>query len=75
MKYKINICWSGEDQVFIAEVLELPGCITHGDTHEAALANVEEAIKLWIDMANEFGDSIPDKGYVVQIEAAIDRTV
>ncbi|MGH7230319.1 MAG: type II toxin-antitoxin system HicB family antitoxin [Nitrospiraceae bacterium] len=58
-KYEIIIYWSNEDQVFIAEVPELPGCMAHGNTQEAALANVNEAIRLWIDTAKEFGDPVP----------------
>lgn len=58
-KYSINIYWSNEDQVFIAEVPDLPGCVTHGDTHASALANANEAINLWIETAREFGDSVP----------------
>jgi predicted RNase H-like HicB family nuclease len=59
-KYKINIYWSNEDQAYIAEVPELPGCIAHGDTHESSLANANEGIKLWIDTAQEFGDPLPE---------------
>lgn len=59
-KYAIIIYWSDEDKVFIAEVLELPGCITHGDTQAAALDNANEAIQLWIDTAKEFGDPVPE---------------
>ena len=59
-KYEIIIYWSNEDQVFIAEVPELPGCMTHGDTQAAALENAGEAIQLWIDTANEFGDPVPE---------------
>lgn len=58
-KYEMIIYWSDEDQVFIAEVPELPGCIAHGNTHEAALTNAKEAIQLWIDTAKEFGDPVP----------------
>lgn len=58
-KYGIIIYWSEEDQVFIAEVPELPGCMTHGDTQAAALANADEAIQGWIETANKFGDLIP----------------
>ena len=58
-KYEINLCWSEEDKAFIAEVPELPGCMAHGDTQEAALANAKEAIRLWLDTAREFGDPIP----------------
>lgn len=58
-KYEVIIYWSEEDQVFVAEVPELPGCSAHGATREAALANAQEAIRLWIDTAREFGDPIP----------------
>ena len=54
------IYWSEEDQVYLAEVPELPGCIAHGDSYESALANAKEAIQLWIDTAKEFGDPIPE---------------
>lgn len=50
--------WSEEDQVFVAEVPELPGCMGHGDTQESALTNAKEAIQLWVDTAREFGDPI-----------------
>ncbi len=59
-KYQLVIYWSNEDKVFIVEVPELPGCIAHGKTQEAALANIKEAIQLWIDTAKEFGDPIPE---------------
>ena len=59
-KYEIIIYWSNEDQVFVAEVPELPGCTAHGGTPEAALANANDAIQLWIDTAREFGDPIPE---------------
>lgn len=58
-KYEIIIYWSDEDQTFVAEVPELSGCMAHGPTQEAALANVNEAIQLWIDTAKEHGDPIP----------------
>jgi predicted RNase H-like HicB family nuclease len=58
-KYEIIIYWSAEDQVFVAEVPELSGCMAHGDTQEAALANAKEAIRLWIETAQEFGDPVP----------------
>ncbi len=58
-KYEIILYWSEEDKVFIAEVPELPGCMAHGDTQEAALANAKGAVRLWFDTAREFGDPIP----------------
>ena len=59
-KYETIIYWSDEDELFIAEVPELPGCLAHGNSYESALSNVKEAIQLWINTAKEFGDSIPE---------------
>lgn len=59
-KYEIILYWSREDQLVVAEVPELPGCMAHGNTQEEALANVKEAIRLWIDTAKEFGDPVPE---------------
>ncbi|MBI5308392.1 MAG: type II toxin-antitoxin system HicB family antitoxin [Planctomycetes bacterium] len=59
-RYEIIIYWSNEDNAFIAEVPELPGCIAHGETPEKALKNAKEAMQLWIDTAKEFGDPIPE---------------
>ena len=63
-KYEIILYRSNEDQVFVAEVPELPGCVAHGETQEVALANAQEAVQLWavqlwIETALEFGDPIP----------------
>lgn len=53
------IYWSEVDQIFISEVPELPGCMTHGDSYESAINNTKDAMQLWIDTAKEFGDPIP----------------
>ena len=58
-KYEIIIFWSDEDQSYVADVPELPGCMAHGDTYESALSNAKEAIELWIETAKEYGDPIP----------------
>ena len=59
-KYEIIIYWSGEDDAFVAEVPELPGCAAHGASQELALANAQQAIQLWVETAREFGDPIPE---------------
>ncbi|MGH9395638.1 MAG: type II toxin-antitoxin system HicB family antitoxin [Terriglobia bacterium] len=53
------IYWSEEDQAFIAEVPELPGCAADGRTYKEALDNVEIVIQEWIKVAKEFGRPIP----------------
>lgn len=59
-KYEIVIFWSKEDEVFIAEVPELPGCVADGATYAEALANVDIIIQEWIETATELGRSIPE---------------
>ncbi len=58
-RYEVIIYWSDEDQVFVAEVPELPGCAAHGPTPEQALAQAQEAAALWLETAREFGDPVP----------------
>jgi predicted RNase H-like HicB family nuclease len=59
-KYEIILYWSGEDQSFLAEVPELPGCAADGPTRQEALANVEVVIAEWIEAAREIGRPIPE---------------
>lgn len=59
MKYQVIIDWSEEDSLYLAEVPDLPGCISHGETYEEAVKNIQEAMALWLDVAREFGDPIP----------------
>ncbi|OQZ00162.1 MAG: hypothetical protein B6D35_07590 [Candidatus Brocadia sp. UTAMX2] len=65
-KYEIIIYWSKEDETFIAEVPELPGCAADGVTYGEALANVEVIIQEWIETANKLGRPVPKpKGRLV----------
>lgn len=59
MKYEVIIYWSQDDQVFIAEVPELPGCLADGATKEEALAAVECVAREWMDTARDLGRDIP----------------
>lgn len=59
IKYEIILYWSREDQAFIADVPELPGCAADGETYQDALANVEVVIREWIETAQELGRPIP----------------
>lgn len=57
--YSITIQWSEPDQAYLANVPELPGCRTHGDTYEEALKNALEVIDLWIEAAKKDNEPIP----------------
>ena len=59
-RYAIILHWSSVDGVFVAEAPELPGCMGHGDSEEAAIRSIKKATALWIDTATEFGDPVPE---------------
>jgi predicted RNase H-like HicB family nuclease len=59
-KYEIVIYWDNDDQIFVAEVPDLSGCMAHGKTRIEAAQQVSEAIELWLETAKEFGDKIPE---------------
>ncbi|WP_414619281.1 type II toxin-antitoxin system HicB family antitoxin [Calothrix sp. CCY 0018] len=59
LRYKIILYWSQEDQAFIAEVPELPGCAADGESYQEALQNVEIVMQEWIETAQELGRNIP----------------
>ena len=59
-KYEIILYWSGDDNAYIAEVPELPGCIADGKTLKEVTENVEQIIQEWIDCAIEDGEAIPE---------------
>jgi len=58
-KYEMIIYWSEEDQSFVVEVPELPGCMADGPTYGEAVANAEKIIEEWIQTARELGREIP----------------
>ena len=59
-KYEVIIYWSADDEVFIAEAPELPGCMADEHTHQEALANLEVVIQEWIETATELRRPIPE---------------
>lgn len=59
-RYEVIIYWSAEDEAFIAEVPELPGCAADGATYQGALAELELIIDEWIETAEEMGRPVPE---------------
>jgi len=60
IKYELILYWSKQDQAFIAEAPELPGCAADGATYQEAVANIEVVIQEWIEKAKELGRPIPE---------------
>ena len=59
-KYEMRIYWSDDDQAYVVEVPDLPGCAAHGDTPTEAAEMAQQAIRAWIDCAREDGERIPE---------------
>ena len=59
-KYSVNIYWSDDDKVFIAEVPDLPGCVAAADTKEEVMELIQEAIEFHIEGLREDGQPIPE---------------
>ena len=57
--YELVVTWSPEDDAFVVDVPELPGCMAHGHTPAEAVANAQDAISLWLDVAKDMGRPIP----------------
>ena len=71
-KYEIIIFWSSEDNAYVAEVPELPGCMADGKTYQEALGNAEQIIEEWIKTAIKLGKPIPQPmGRLVYASSAI----
>lgn len=54
------VYWSNEDDAFLVEVPELPGCTADGQTPVEAVSSAQQAIELWLNTAREFGRTIPE---------------
>jgi len=58
-KYELIIYWSDEDQRYVVEVPELPGCMADGETYQGAIKNAETVISEWIETAQSAGRGVP----------------
>lgn len=72
--YQMLIYWSDEDQSYLVEVPELPGCMADGKTRQEAIANAERVIQEWIETARELGREAPQaQGRLLTVNEAADR--
>ena len=61
------VIYPGEDGYYVAEVPSLPGWISQGESKEAALANIKEAIELYIAALREDNLSVPEEHFEVLV--------
>jgi predicted RNase H-like HicB family nuclease len=57
------ILYPGEDNFWVAECPSLPGCVSQGDTREAAIHNIREAIQGYIAALEEDGLQVPEERF------------
>ena len=60
MRYELIIYWSKEDNAFLVEVPELPGCMADGASYEEAVANAQVVIAEWIEPARSLNRPTPE---------------
>jgi predicted RNase H-like HicB family nuclease len=60
VRYEMIVYWSDEDQTFIVEVPELPGCMADGANYLEAITNAEVIIQEWIETARELHRPVPE---------------
>jgi predicted RNase H-like HicB family nuclease len=58
MRYTV-ILEQEDDGGYVASVPSLPGCVSQGDSRGEALANIQEAIKLYVDDCINAGEPVP----------------
>ena len=61
--YHINVFWYEPDCCWIADVPDLHYCSAHGETPEEAFAEIQIAMALWIEVALERGQTLPEATY------------
>jgi predicted RNase H-like HicB family nuclease len=59
-RYELVVYWSQDDDGFVVEVPELPGCMSDGKTYQEAVSNAEIVIAEWIETAKALGRTIPE---------------
>jgi antitoxin HicB len=58
-RYPAHVFWSEEDAGYIALATDLPGCSAFGETQDAALAELQDAIDAWVEAQRSAGNRIP----------------
>jgi predicted RNase H-like HicB family nuclease len=58
MKFRV-LLELDEDGFYVAQVPELPGCISQGKTREEAIENIKDAIRGYLESLKKHGEPIP----------------
>lgn len=67
LPYTIILRQDQRDDIVVARVEELPGCAAHGESQQAALANLRDSMADWIADCIEAGDPVPEPSEEVEL--------
>jgi predicted RNase H-like HicB family nuclease len=70
-RYHINVFYSDEDRAWVADIPDLQYCSALGPTPEQAVAEVEKARELWLEVARAEGRAIPLPTYRPPVPQAL----
>jgi predicted RNase H-like HicB family nuclease len=70
-RYHINAFYSDEDRAWVADIPDLQYCSALGSTPEQAVAEVEKACELWLEVARAEGRAIPLPAYRASLSQAV----
>jgi predicted RNase H-like HicB family nuclease len=59
-RHQILLCWSEDDQLYVAQVPDLAGCMAHGKSEVEAVRSARQAIELYIEDLTECGEPVPE---------------
>ena len=68
MKFPV-VLMKGEDGYIVVECPVLPGCVSQGKTREEALANIREAIELYLETGE--APELPTAFEVAEVEVVV----
>ena len=60
IKYSILIQYDTKDNIYVASIPELQGCIAHGRTPEKAVSEIKIVLEMWLETAKANGVTIPE---------------
>jgi predicted RNase H-like HicB family nuclease len=69
-KYTV-IIEEGDDGYYVVQCPALPGCWSQGKTREEALANIREAMELYVESLTAHGEPVPKEEEAATVEVAV----
>ncbi len=63
------VLYPGEDGFWIADCPSLAGCISQGESRQAAIESIKEAIEAYVEALEDDGLPVPEETFEVSVVA------